>query len=484
MSLLERLSSIQKRKHEPKTLETTNKTTNEATKTRLTFKNPKGGNATKADNPLNNSRGHASIDPTQTNREREWLIKVMDQMMEDLDLGILGALQKKQAEREIGDYAAELMEQWSVPLSADARARVIRQLQHEVLGLGPLEELMEDTSISDIMINGSQKVYVERGGLIELSHVTFRDDDHLMKIIDRIVTSVGRRVDESSPMVDARLADGSRVNVIIPPLAIDGPSMSIRRFAVDRLTMDNLIALDSINQDIADLLIAAVKLGLNILISGGTGSGKTTLLNILSGYIPENERIVTIEDSAELQLQQPHVVRLETRPINIEGKGEITQRDLIKNSLRMRPDRLVIGEVRGGEALDMLQAMNTGHDGSLATLHANTPRDALSRVENMVAMSGVQFGTKALRSQMASAIDLIVQIQRLEDGKRKMTSLQEVQGLEGDIITTSEIYKFERRGLNDSFEVEGSFVPTGIVPKFYSRLKAHGIDLDISVFRR
>jgi pilus assembly protein CpaF len=424
-----------------------------------------------------------AVDAEQLKQERSWVTKIMDEMMEDLDLGVLSALQKRQAEQEIESYAQDLMEKRSVPLSNDARQRIIRFLKHEILGLGPLEELMDDSSISDIMINGSQNVYVERRGLIELSHVTFRDDAHLMQIIDRIVTSVGRRVDEASPMVDARLADGSRVNVIIPPLAIDGPSMSIRRFAVERLTMDNLVALGSINEQIAAILKSAVKLGLNIIISGGTGSGKTTLLNILSGYIPANERIVTIEDSAELQLQQPHVVRLETRPMNIEGRGEITQRDLIRNSLRMRPDRLVIGEVRGGEALDMLQAMNTGHDGSLATLHANTPRDALSRIENMVAMSGVNFGTKALRSQMASAVDLIVQIQRLEDGRRKMTSIQEVQGLEGDIITTSEIFKFERLGLSDENEVLGEFRPTGIVPKFFSRLKPHGIDLPIEVFQ-
>jgi len=304
-----------------------------------------------------------------------------------------------------------------------------------------------------------------------------------MKVIDRIVSSVGRRVDESSPMVDARLLDGSRVNVIIPPLALDGPSLSIRRFAIDRLQMSQLVELGSVSEPMAKLLEAAVKIGLNIVISGGTGSGKTTMLNILSGYIPEDERIVTIEDSAELQLQQPHVVRLETRPMNVEGKGEINQRDLVKNSLRMRPDRIVIGEVRGGEALDRVQAMNTGHDGSLATLHANTPRDALSRIENMVTMAGVNFPTKALRSQIASAVDLVVQIQRLEDGSRRMTSIQEVLGLEGDIITTSELFEFKRLSLTEDGKVEGVLRPTGVVPRFYNKLKSFGIDLDISTFQ-
>ncbi|GAM78476.1 type II/IV secretion system ATP hydrolase tadA/virB11/cpaF [Vibrio ishigakensis] len=328
------------------------------------------------------------------------------------------------------------------PISLEGRKRVIKQIEDEVFGLGPLEPLLNDRSVSDILVNGPQNVYVERFGKLERTPHTFLDEKHLRNIIDRIVSQVGRRIDEASPMVDARLKDGSRVNAIIQPLAIDGASVSIRRFAVDRLTMDNMLGFNSLSPEMAKFVEAAVTGELNILISGGTGSGKTTTLNIFSGFIPSNKRIVTIEDSAELQLQQPHVVRLETRPANLEGKGEITQRDLVKNSLRMRPDRIVIGEVRGAEAVDMLSAMNTGHDGSLATIHANTPRDALSRVENMFAMAGWNMTAKNLRSQIASAIHVVVQMERQEDGKRRMVSICEINGMEGDVITMSEIFKF------------------------------------------
>jgi pilus assembly protein CpaF len=350
------------------------------------------------------------------------------------------------------------------------------------MGHGPLEPLLADPTVSDILVNGSRQVYVERHGKLELTEVRFNDDAHLMNIIDRIVSAVGRRVDESSPMVDARLRDGSRVNVIIPPLALDGPMMSIRRFAVELLKADDLIRLGTINEPMAMVLKAIVHGRLNVVISGGTGAGKTTLLNIVSGFVPLTERVVTIEDSAELQLQQPHVVRLETRPPNIEGKGQVAQRDLVRNALRMRPERIIVGEVRGAEALDMLQAMNTGHDGSLTTVHANSPRDALSRIETMVSMSGITFPMRALRAQMASAINVVIQVARDEDGKRRLVSLQEINGMEGDVITMSEIFGFERRGVDANGNVLGELKATGVVPAFQRRLAGRGIELPMSLF--
>ncbi len=325
-------------------------------------------------------------------------------------------------------------------------------------------------------------MYVERKGKLELTDVRFNDDAHLLNIIDRIVSAVGRRIDESSPMVDARLKDGSRVNAIIPPLAIDGPSLSIRRFAVELLSAEDLVRLGAMDENLAQVLRAVVRARLNVVVSGGTGAGKTTLLNILSSFIPADERIVTIEDSAELQLRQPHVVRLETRPPNIEGKGEVNSRDLVRNCLRMRPDRIIVGEVRGAEALDMLQAMNTGHDGSLTTVHANTPRDAMGRVETMVSMSGIQFPMKALRAQMASAINVVVQVARNEDGKRRVVSLQEINGMEGEIITMSELFTFRRMGLDASGNVQGRMEATGVVPGFMKRLAERGVELPVSVF--
>jgi pilus assembly protein CpaF len=414
--------------------------------------------------------------------ENEWKIRIYSRLLDVMDLSLIGTLEDGQARQQIRDLSARLLTEESATLSADQRQQVIRTIENEVMGMGPLEPLLADKSISDILVNGPRQVYVERRGKLELTEVSFNDDQHLMNIIDRIVSGVGRRIDESSPMVDARLKDGSRVNAVIPPLALDGPMLSIRRFAVELLGMADLVNLGSVTEQVANVLHGIVSARLNVLVSGGTGAGKTTMLNILSGYIPTVERIVTIEDSAELQLQQPHVVRLETRPANIEGKGEVTARDLVRNSLRMRPERIIVGEVRGAEALDMLQAMNTGHDGSLTTIHANTPRDALGRIENMVSMTGIQFPSKGLRTQIASAINVVLQIERHEDGKRRLVSLQEINGMEGDVITMSELFRFERAGLDEDGNVLGELKPTGIIPAFHKLLKRKGVDLPIELF--
>jgi len=395
---------------------------------------------------------------------------------------LLETIDESKARKEIREIALQIIVEESAPLSVKQRTVVIQRIEDEVMGLGPLEPLLADKTISDILVNGAKSVYIERGGKLERTNVTFNDDAHLLNTIDRIVSAVGRRIDESSPMVDARLSDGSRVNAIIPPLAIDGPSVSIRRFAVELLSTDDLILLETISAEMAKVLEVIVKARLNVLISGGTGSGKTTTLNILSGFIPQDERVVTIEDSAELQLQQPHVVRLETRPPNIEGRGEVTSRDLVRNSLRMRPERIIVGEVRGAEALDMLQAMNTGHDGSLTTIHANTPRDALGRIENMVSMTGISFPVKALRAQIAAAINIVMQVSRLEDGSRKLVSIQEINGMEGDIITMSELFAFDRSSVDDEGKVIGKIKATGVVPAFYKGLAPRGIDLPIETF--
>jgi pilus assembly protein CpaF len=394
-----------------------------------------------------------------------------------MDLTKLNTLTPDQVHAEVSRLAESVLAQEAMPLSASERDRLVNDVQHELFGLGPLEPLLADSTISDILVNSFRKIYIERRGKLEITNVAFKDDEHLMRVIERIVSSVGRRIDESSPMVDARLKDGSRVNAIIPPLSIDGPVLSIRRFGAEPLRMNMLIENKALTRDIADMLQMCVTARLNVLISGGTGAGKTTLLNALSAYIPEDERIVTIEDSAELQLQQPHVVRLETRPPNIEGRGEVTQRDLVKNALRMRPDRIVIGEVRGGEAIDMLQAMNTGHDGSLTTVHANTPRDALSRLETMIQMTGMRLSDRAMRQQMASALDLVVQVARLSDGTRRLTSIAEITGMEGETITMQEIFLFERTGVDPQGQVVGRFRPTGIRPRFAERLKAAGMQL-------
>jgi pilus assembly protein CpaF len=369
-----------------------------------------------------------------------------------------------------------------VVINDQERRTLTRDIQHEVLGFGPLEPLLSDPTVSDILVNTSQHVYVERGGCLELSDISFVDDAHLLKIIDKIVSRVGRRIDESSPMVDARLPDGSRVNAIIPPLAIDGPILSIRRFSADPLRLQNLVELASMTESMATILQALGRAKINILISGGTGSGKTTMLNAISGFIRDNERIVTIEDAAELQLQQPHVVRLETRPPNLEGRGEVTQRALVRNALRMRPDRIILGEVRGAEALDMLQAMNTGHEGSMATIHANTPRDALTRLENMISMAAASLPTKAMRQQISSAIGVVVQVARLTDGKRKLISVQEVTGMEGEIITMQEIFSFRQTGLDAKGAVQGYFSATGVRPRFSERLSNFGITVPDNLF--
>ncbi len=414
--------------------------------------------------------------------EQEWKLRIHQKLLKVMDLSLIGSLEDSQARRQIRDITQRLMTEESVPLSAAARQNLTRQMEDEILGLGPLEPLLQDATVSDILVNGCRAVYVERRGKLELTPVRFDNDAHLMNIIDRIVSAVGRRIDESCPMVDARLKDGSRVNAIIPPLAIDGPMLSIRRFNVDMLGLDELVRFRTLTPMMGEVLQGVVRAQLNVLVSGGTGSGKTTLLTVLSGFIPHDERIVTIEDSAELQLQQPHVVRLETRPPNIEGKGEIAARDLVRNSLRMRPDRIVVGEVRGAEALDMLQAMNTGHDGSLATVHANTPRDALARIENMIAMAGLNLPVRATRAQIASAVNVVLQTERMEDGKRRLVSLQEINGMEGEIITMSEIFCFQRRGIDKEGRVLGRFRATGVVPKFLERLEQRGIHIPREVF--
>ena len=399
-----------------------------------------------------------------------------------LDLSKLNLLTPEQTLAEVEQLAREILTKEAIPLSTTECDQLVEEVRHELFGLGPLEMLLSDSTISDILVNGPNLIFIERRGKLERTNIAFKDKAHLMRVIERIVSSVGRRIDESSPMVDARLADGSRVNAIIPPLALDSPILSIRRFGADPLRMNNLIEKGALTQPIAEMLQMCVKARLNILISGGTGAGKTTLLNALSAFIPEDERIITIEDSAELLLQQLHVVRLETRPRNIEGRGEVAQRDLVKNALRMRPDRIVIGEVRGEEAIDMLQAMNTGHDGSLTTIHANTPRDALARLETMIQMAGLRISDRAMRWQISSALSLVIQVARLSDGTRRLTSISEITGMEGEVITMQEIFKFERQGIDENNNVIGRFIPTGIRPHFAERLRTSGLHLPASFF--
>ena len=399
-----------------------------------------------------------------------------------LDLEAMESLSPDALKEELRQMVERLLIEENLVLNAGERRNLVRDIQYEMLGFGPLEPLLADAAVSDILVNTHKQVYVERRGQLELTDITFSDDDHLMKIIDKIVSRVGRRIDESSPMVDARLPDGSRVNAIIPPLAIDGPILSIRRFAAVPLQVANLIAFKSMSEEMAQFIGALSAARINILISGGTGSGKTTLLNILSSYVSHTERIVTIEDAAELQLQQPHVVRLETRPPNIEGRGEVAQRALVRNALRMRPDRIILGETRGAEALDMLQAMNTGHEGSMTTVHANTPRDALARLESMIAMAGVDLPAKAARAQVASAIGVIVQANRLSDGTRKLTSIQEITGMEGETVTLQEIFVFKQTGVSATGAVEGYFSATGVRPRCWDRLTTRGIELPQTLF--
>ena len=398
-------------------------------------------------------------------------------VLERVELERISRLSPDLVRQELTTLIMRILEEERAPANDFERKQLVVDVYDEMFGFGPLEVLLRDPGISDILVNTYQQTYVERKGRLELTDVTFYDDAHLMKVIEKIVSRVGRRIDESSPMVDARLPDGSRVNAIIPPSAVDGPLVSIRRFAVNPLQVKDLIELQTLTPPMADLLDALARAKVNILISGGTGSGKTTLLNILSGFIPADERIITIEDAAELQLRQPHVARLETRPPNIEGRGEITQRTLVRNALRMRPDRIILGEVRGAEALDMLAAMNTGHEGSLATIHANTPRDALTRLENMINMAGMSLPPKTMRQQIASAIHVVIQATRLNDGRRKIVSIQELTGMEGEVINMQEIFAFKRTGVDANGNVRGYFCATGVRPKFVERLQAFGINL-------
>ena len=410
--------------------------------------------------------------------------RIHSRLLDMVDLSLIDSLDRSVLRSQIRGLVTKILdtEERNAPLNMTERERLFTDIEDEVMGLGPLEPFLKDDTIADILVNTHNQIYVERFGKLELSESTFKDDAHLLRIIDKIVSSVGRRIDESSPMVDARLEDGSRVNVIIPPLALDGPVMSIRRFGKDPLKLDDLVMLKAFTTGIGEILKGIVRAELNVLISGGTGSGKTTLLNCLSQFIPRTDRIITIEDAAELQMKQEHVVRLETRPPNIEGKGEVTARDLVRNSLRMRPDRIIVGEVRSSEAFDMLQAMNTGHDGSLTTIHANTPRDALMRLESMVSMANLDIPIEFMRRFIASAVHIIVQASRLSDGTRKVTSIQEVTGMEGNVITTQEIFSFNPTGLDDKGRVKGYFRFSGVRPKFVDKFAQHGIEVDRNIF--
>lgn len=435
--------------------------------------------------PAIKSNGNAGS-VTASDPQGDWLVdlkvRTHRQLIERINLSLLEKLPREQISSEVAQVIGELLEQDGVALNRSERTRLVVDILDELLGLGPLEPLLKDETITDILVNGFDTVFVERHGLLERVVTRFQDEKHLYRIIQKIVSAVGRRIDESSPFVDARLADGSRVNAIVAPLAIDGSLLSIRKFAKIPISMDKMIALGSIPARILPVLQAIVQSRLNIVISGGTGSGKTTLLNAMSSFIDERERIVTIEDSAELQLQQEHVARLETRPPNIEGRGEVNQRDLVKNALRMRPDRIILGECRSGEAFDMLQAMNTGHDGSMTTIHANTPRDALSRIEQMIGMSGIDMPTRSISMQIASAINVVIQIARLSDGHRKMISLSELTGMEGEIVTMQEIFRYTIEGRDELGQVKGRFEATGIRPKFMSQVQASGIHLDPAIF--
>lgn len=419
----------------------------------------------------------------QTSAYYELKTKIHNNLLNTMDLSLIEKTDKEILRQGIRSLTEKILSQEkTIPLNFSEREKLVQEIQDEVMGLGPLEPFMQDPSISDVLVNGYNQIYIERFGKLELTAARFKDDSHLRKIIEKIVSAVGRRIDESSPMVDARLADGSRVNAIIPPLALDGSILSIRRFATDPLEIKDLLEFKTLSPEIAELVTGIIKARLNVLISGGTGTGKTTLLNVLSRFIPETERIITIEDSAELQLKQDHVVRLETRPANIEGKGEITQRDLVKNSLRMRPDRIIVGEVRGGEVLDMLQAMNTGHDGSLSTLHANSPRDALSRLETLIALNSSNLDTLSARKYLASALNVIIHLARLLDGSRKIVSIQEITGMEGEIVTLQEIFGFHQVSVNGGGNVRGRFQAKGVRPKWVEKFRALGIPVSYDIF--
>ncbi|MBM7557190.1 CpaF family protein [Halanaerobacter jeridensis] len=421
-----------------------------------------------------------------TDPHRELKTNVHNRLIEKLDFDIFSDPEEQadneELKRDIKQTAQEVIEEQDVAISPGEQRQVIKDIIDEIIGFGPINGLLEDPDVSEVMVNGPDQVYVEKNGRLVLTDVKFRDDEHVIHIIEKIVSPLGRRIDESSPMVDARLPDGSRVNAIIPPLALNGPTITIRKFSEDPFTVDDLVGFGTLTDEMAQFLEACVEVRLNVVVSGGTGSGKTTTLNVLSSFIPGDERIITIEDAAELQLAQDHVVSLETRPPNVEGKGAVTMRELVKNSLRMRPDRIVVGEVRGGEALDMLQAMNTGHDGSLTTGHANSPRDMLSRLETMVMMAGMELPVQAIRDQISSAVDLIVQQTRLKDGSRKVVKITEVQGMEGEVITLQDLFVFEKQGRDEEGNVIGEFKATGIRPKFMDRFKESGLDLPSDLF--
>jgi pilus assembly protein CpaF len=446
---------------------------------------PRADNVTvlpvKAPAELGPGRKFGEEDPRST----FWLelkTRLHESLLDMLNLSAIDKVAPSDLRREVSTIVNELLAKEGVALNAKEFTQIIEEILDEVLGLGPLEPLLKDPTITDILVNTHNHVFVERHGRLEVTRVRFKDERHLLRIIDKIVSGVGRRIDEAQPWVDARLADGSRVNAIVPPCALDGPLLSIRKFARIPMTIETLVERDALTPHIAYVLRGVVGARLNLLISGGTGSGKTTLLNAVSSFIGERERIITIEDAAELQLQQFHVARMETRPPNIEGRGAVTQRDLVRNALRMRPDRIIVGEVRGAEALDMLQAMNTGHDGSITTIHANAPRDALSRLEQMILMTGVQFPLRSIRAQIAAAVNVVLQLERLGDGRRRVVSLQELTGMEGDVITMQEIFRFRRRGIDSEGNVIGEFEATGIRPKFADRLKSYGIELPADLF--
>ena len=427
-----------------------------------------------------------AVDDGEAKRRQKLLdlrVSLHNKLLETLNLAAIDKVKPQELRAEIGEIAREELLSSNIVLNKKEFETLVNDLVHETVGLGPLEPLLADDNITDILVNTYGQCYVERGGKLELTDVQFKDNPHLMRIINRIVSAVGRRVDESQPYVDARLADGSRVNALVPPIAVDGPLLSIRKFSKKPFTVEKLIQSGAFSEEMALFLHACVRTRLNILVSGGTGSGKTTTLNALSSFIPNNERILTIEDTAELQLQQEHVGRLESRPANIEGTGAITQRDLLRNALRMRPDRIIVGETRGEEVIDMLQAMNTGHDGSMTTIHANSPRDSLGRIENMIGMSGIELPLKAVRGNIAAAINLIVQVSRMSDGKRRMVSIQEIVGMEGDVVTMQEIFKFDRHGTDAEGGIRGRYVATGIRSQFAERFKQWGYELPSSLFR-
>lgn len=433
-------------------------------------------------NEMNNQQHGEAVTKDNLVKIQKIKNRVHRSLMDRVNLSLLDNMEPEKARAEIKSFVRGLIDEESEPLNAAEKALIAEEVCYEVLGFGPIEPLLHDSTVSDILVNTYANVFVERRGILERTNVQFQSNEHLMRIIEKIASSVGRRIDESSPMVDARLPDGSRVNAIIPPLSIDGPTLSIRKFSVDPYTMPDLVNFKSLTPAMGEFLAAAVTAKTNIIVSGGTGSGKTTLLNVLSSFIPSNERIITIEDSAELQLQQPHVVRLETRPPNIEGKGEVLQRDLVRNALRMRPDRIVVGEVRGAEALDMLQAMNTGHDGSISTVHANTSRDALTRIEHMVGMAGVPIPALVVRQQIAAALNLVIDVERLPDGRRVIGSIQEITGMEENVVNMQEIFTFEKKTVDAKGNVVGEFHATGIRPLMLKRFREYGVSIDENIF--